>query len=126
MLPLLGSDSCDPRPLLEVAKSARSAAPPTPRPPAPVVPLVDRRPGQITRRHHEALLHSSVGMATARSEDLRTLAQRVADDLAPELTDEVVLTGSVSHVMADDVSDIEMLVVTPEPLELQDYYLFES
>lgn len=61
-------------------------------------------------------------MATARSEDLRTLAQRVADDLPPELTDEVVLTGSVSRGVADEVSDIEMLVVTREPLELEDCF----
>ncbi len=61
-------------------------------------------------------------MATARSEDLRTLAQRVADDLPPELTDEVVLTGSVSRGMADELSDIEMLVITREPLELENCF----
>jgi hypothetical protein len=33
-----------------------------------------------------------------------------------------VLTGSVSRGMADEVSDIEMLVVTREPLELQDCF----
>ena len=61
-------------------------------------------------------------MATARNEDLRTLAQRVADALPAELAEEVVLTGSVSRGMADDVSDIEMLVVTREPLELEDCF----
>jgi len=61
-------------------------------------------------------------MATARNEDLRTLAQRVADSLPAELVDEVVLTGSVSRGMADEVSDIEMLVVTREPLELEDCF----
>jgi len=61
-------------------------------------------------------------MATARNEDLRTLAQRVADGLPAELVDEVVLTGSVSRGMADEVSDIEMLVVTREPLELEDCF----
>ena len=61
-------------------------------------------------------------MATARSDDLTALAQRVADDLPRELADEVVLTGSVSRGMADELSDIEMLVVTREPLELEDCF----
>jgi predicted nucleotidyltransferase len=61
-------------------------------------------------------------MATARSEELRTLAQRVADALPAELVEEVVLTGSVSRGMADEVSDIEMLVVTREPLELEECF----
>jgi predicted nucleotidyltransferase len=61
-------------------------------------------------------------MATARSEDLRTLAQRVADAIPSELAEEVVLTGSVSRGMADEVSDIEMLVVTRAPLELEDCF----
>jgi hypothetical protein len=34
------------------------------------------------------------------------------------VAEEVVLTGSVSRGVADEVSDIEMLIVTPEPLEL--------
>lgn len=61
-------------------------------------------------------------MTTARSQDLRTLAQRVADALPAGLAEEVVLTGSVSRGAADDVSDIEMLVVTREPLELEDCF----
>jgi hypothetical protein len=61
-------------------------------------------------------------MATGRNEELRTLAQRVADALASELAEEVVLTGSVSRGMADEISDIEMLVVTVEPLELEDCF----
>jgi hypothetical protein len=44
----------------------------------------------------------------------------VADALAADLVEEVVLTGSVSRGMADAVSDVEMLVVTREPLELED------
>lgn len=60
-------------------------------------------------------------MRTATSDKLRTLAQRVADALPAEVV-EVVLTGSVSRGMADDVSDIEMLVVTREPLELEDCF----
>ena len=62
-------------------------------------------------------------MATARSEELRAHAQRVADALPPEVI-EVVLTGSVSRGMADEVSDVEMLLVTAEPLELETAYDF--
>jgi predicted nucleotidyltransferase len=53
---------------------------------------------------------------------LRTLAQRVADALPGEVAEEVVLTGSVSRGAADEVSDIEMLVVTCKPLELEDCF----
>ena len=60
-------------------------------------------------------------MATARTEELRALAQRVADLFPPEVV-EVVLTGSVSRGVADEVSDVEMLVVTDEPLELEEAY----
>jgi predicted nucleotidyltransferase len=58
-------------------------------------------------------------MATPRSDELRALAQQVADAFPPEVV-EVVLTGSVSRGVADEVSDVEMLVVTNEPLELED------
>jgi predicted nucleotidyltransferase len=53
-----------------------------------------------------------------RSRQLHELAQRVADALPVEVAEEVVLTGSVSRGVADEVSDIEILIVTPEPLEL--------
>lgn len=53
--------------------------------------------------------------------DLRALAQTIADAL-PQNVEEVVLTGSVSRGVADDVSDIEMLVVTPEQLELEECF----
>jgi predicted nucleotidyltransferase len=56
-------------------------------------------------------------MATDRTPELRALAERIADAL-PAVVEEVVVTGSVSRGVADDVSDIEMLVVTSEPLEL--------
>jgi hypothetical protein len=49
---------------------------------------------------------------TAKAEELRKIAQRIADALPAEI-EEVVLTGSVSRGVADDVSDIEMLIVTP-------------
>lgn len=56
-------------------------------------------------------------MTTARNLELHRLAQRIADALPP-VAEEVVLTGSVSRGAADEVSDIEMLVVTTEPLDL--------
>jgi predicted nucleotidyltransferase len=59
---------------------------------------------------------------TARSEELRTLAQRVADALPADVAEEVVVTGSVSRGVADEVSDVEMLIVTPKPLELEEAY----
>jgi len=52
---------------------------------------------------------------------LRALAQRVADALPPEAI-EIVLTGSVSRGVADDVSDIELLVVTEDALSLEDAF----
>jgi hypothetical protein len=58
-------------------------------------------------------------MTTARSDVLRALAQRVAEALPVDVVEEVVLTGSVSRGVADEISDIEMLVVTREPLELE-------
>jgi hypothetical protein len=56
-------------------------------------------------------------MATARTRELRRVAERIAA-AHPPVVEEVVLTGSVSRGVADNVSDIEMLVVTNEPLEL--------
>ena len=53
------------------------------------------------------------------NDELVQLAQRVADAIPAEVADEIVLTGSVSRGMSDDVSDIEMLVVTREPLTLE-------
>lgn len=61
-------------------------------------------------------------MATTRSKTLQSLAQRVADALPAEVAEEVVLTGSVSRGVADEVSDIEMLVVTRAPLELEECF----
>ena len=57
-------------------------------------------------------------MPNERSRQLQDLAQRVADALPLEVAEEVVLTGSVSRGVADEVSDIEMLIVTPEQMEL--------
>ena len=60
-------------------------------------------------------------MSTARTRELRRVAERIAAALPP-VVEEVVLTGSVSRGVADDVSDIEMLVVTTEPLELAECF----
>lgn len=57
-------------------------------------------------------------MTTARSDELRTLAQRVADAFPPDVL-EVVVTGSVSRNLADELSDVEMLVVTEEQVSLE-------
>lgn len=42
--------------------------------------------------------------------------------MLPPVVEEVVVTGSVSRGVADDWSDIEMLVVTSEPLELEECF----
>jgi predicted nucleotidyltransferase len=60
-------------------------------------------------------------VGTARSEELQALAQRVADALPPEAV-EVVVTGSVSRGVADEVSDVELLVVTEEQLSLDEAF----
>ena len=60
-------------------------------------------------------------MVTARTQELRALAERITAALPP-IVEEVVLTGSVSRGVADDISDIEMLVVTSEPLELDECF----
>jgi hypothetical protein len=60
-------------------------------------------------------------VATPRSDELLAVAQRVADALP---ADEVAVTGSVSRGVADAVSDIEMLVVTAEPLSLDECFAF--
>jgi hypothetical protein len=49
-------------------------------------------------------------VATARSGELRAVAQRVANGFPPEV-EEVLLTGSVSRGVADELSDVEMLLV---------------
>src|SRR4051812_26568482 len=60
-------------------------------------------------------------MATARTRELHAIAERIAAVLPP-VVEEVVLTGSVSRGVADEVSDIEMLVVTAQHLDLADCF----
>ena len=59
--------------------------------------------------------------ATARTGELRAVAQAIAEAL-PASVEEVVLTGSVSRGVADDVSDIEMLIVTHGEPELAECF----
>lgn len=51
----------------------------------------------------------------------RALAQRLADSFPPEVV-EVVLTGSVSRGVADELSDIEMLVLTEAQVSLEEAF----
>ncbi|MGH3007808.1 MAG: nucleotidyltransferase domain-containing protein [Gaiellaceae bacterium] len=60
-------------------------------------------------------------MVTAKGRELRALAQRLAGAFAPEVV-EVVLTGSVSRGVADELSDIEMLVLTEQHLSLEEAF----
>jgi len=60
-------------------------------------------------------------VTTARTHELRRIAERITAAFPP-VVEEVVLTGSVSRGVADDVSDIEMLVVTIVPLELDECF----
>ena len=62
---------------------------------------------------------------TARSLELRSVAQEIADEL-PSTVEEVVLTGSVSRGVADDISDIEMLIVTEGEVDLGDCFLLAA
>jgi hypothetical protein len=60
-------------------------------------------------------------MPTAETTELRAVAGRIASRLPPTV-EEVVLTGSVSRGVADAVSDIEMLFVTAEQLDLAECF----
>jgi predicted nucleotidyltransferase len=55
---------------------------------------------------------------TARSAELLALAQRVADTFPPDVL-EAVVTGSVSRGLANELSDVELLVVTDEQIPLE-------
>jgi Nucleotidyltransferase domain len=59
--------------------------------------------------------------ATTQTAELLAVAKRIADAL-PETVTEVVVTGSVSRGVADDVSDIEMLIVSPGERELEECF----
>lgn len=60
-------------------------------------------------------------MPTPRSRELRAVAERIVAALPP-LVEEAVLTGSVSRGVADELSDVELLVVTTRRLELDECF----
>jgi predicted nucleotidyltransferase len=60
-------------------------------------------------------------MAMTRSQGLRAIAERIARALPP-MVEEVVLTGSVSRGVDDELSDIEMLLVTTVQLQLDECF----
>ena len=55
---------------------------------------------------------------TNRTRELRAAAERLVAKIPAHVAPEVVLTGSVSRGVADDVSDVEMLLVTRDHLDL--------
>jgi predicted nucleotidyltransferase len=57
----------------------------------------------------------------SRNDELLALAQRLAAAFPPVVA-EVVLTGSVSRGAADELSDIEMLVLTEEQVSLDEAF----
>lgn len=54
--------------------------------------------------------------------DLLALARRIVDALPADVVEDAAVTGSVSRGVADELSDIEMLLVTPRQLELDECY----
>ena len=86
--------------------------------------------GCLTSLHARTVRRADVNVrcrvtATARSLELRSVAQGIADEL-PSTVEEVVLTGSVSRGVADDISDIEMLIVTEGEVDLGDCFLLAA
>jgi hypothetical protein len=61
-----------------------------------------------------------------RSEELRAAAARLVAGIPADVAPEVVVTGSVSRGVADELSDVEMLLVTPEQLELERCFEFAA
>lgn len=56
---------------------------------------------------------------TTRSEELRASAERLVAGIPVDVAPEVVVTGSVSRGVADHVSDVELLLVTHDRLDLE-------
>jgi hypothetical protein len=63
--------------------------------------------------------------ANARTVELRSLAQAITDAL-PTAVVEAVLTGSVARGVADELSDIELLLVTEAEPELRECFSFAA
>ena len=62
-----------------------------------------------------------MGSCDSRARELREVAERITTALPP-VVEEVVLTGSVSRGAADELSDIEMLLVTTTRLGLAECF----
>jgi hypothetical protein len=60
-------------------------------------------------------------VAGSKTGNLRAVAERIADAMPP-VVEEVVLTGSVSRGVADEFSDVEMLIVTKTRLDLTECF----
>jgi len=60
-------------------------------------------------------------VSISRTRELREVAERIAAAL-PAVVEEVVLTGSVARGVADEISDIEMLLVTTTRLDLTECF----
>lgn len=60
-------------------------------------------------------------MVSPQSTRLLALAQRIVDALPP-VVEEAAVTGSVSRGVADDVSDVEMLLVTTRECALEECF----
>lgn len=60
-------------------------------------------------------------MPTRRSQELRAVAERIVAALPP-VVEEAVLTGSVSRGVADELSDVELLLVTARQLDLDECF----
>jgi hypothetical protein len=60
-------------------------------------------------------------VARSRSSELQEVAEKIAAAL-PAVVEEVVLTGSVSRGVADELSDVEMLLVTATKLDLDECF----
>ena len=56
---------------------------------------------------------------STRSDELRAAAARLVEGIPADVVPEAVLTGSVSRGVADEVSDVELLLVTSDHLDLE-------
>ncbi|MGN6799326.1 MAG: hypothetical protein ACTHKS_14400 [Gaiellaceae bacterium] len=63
---------------------------------------------------------------TTRSDELRASAERLVAGIPADVVPEIVVTGSVSRGVADEVSDVEMLLVTRELLDLDTCFAFAA
>jgi predicted nucleotidyltransferase len=65
-------------------------------------------------------------MPSRRSNELLELARRIVDVLPQHVVQEAAVTGSVSRGVADELSDIEMLLVTPSESSLEECFELAS